>query len=125
MGNKGASSTPNDDLILDSNVQNPTNCKDVKVELEVKCTTEIEEIKDDTKDVEVKNIAESAEIKSDTESGELKTDTEGLEVVEGYLDSSIEEMDPSSPVVTLSGDSQEQEGMCVCVWISLLSCHDV
>ncbi len=56
---------------------------------------------------------EGTEVKGDAE--ECKGDTECTEVAEGYLDSSMEEMDPTSPVVTGSGVNQEQEGERVCV----------
>ncbi|XP_064400576.1 mucin-2-like isoform X2 [Halichondria panicea] len=50
---------------------------------------------------------EGTEVKGDTE--ECKGDTESAEVAEGYLDSSMEEMDPASPVFNGSGGNQEQE----------------
>ncbi len=62
---------------------------------------------------------EGTEVKGDAE--ECKGDTECAEVAEGYLDSSMEEMDPTSPVVTGSGGNQEQEGERVCVIFVVMS----
>ncbi len=58
---------------------------------------------------------EGTEVKGDTE--ECKGDTESAEVAEGYLDSSMEEMDPASPVFNGSGGNQEQEGVTMCCLI--------